>query len=221
MTDERSAPLPRRRLGRAGGHASSGHPGAPRPGLPASRAGGAAGRRAARAADPVRHARAPRRRRCRSCPSRRCSATTCISRQETLGMMGISLFGTCTMKYNARVSEAIAPAPELAERASAAAGRHAAGHPRDRSTASISSCASSPAWTSSSSRPAAAPTPPTPIACVTRAYHQAARRARRSATRSSPRSRRIPATPRRRRRPGFKVDHAARWRRTAIPRSRR
>lgn len=25
--------------------------------------------------------------------------------QETLGMMGISLFGTCTMKYNARVSE--------------------------------------------------------------------------------------------------------------------
>jgi len=27
--------------------------------------------------------------------------------QETLGMMGISLFGTCTMKYNARVVEAI------------------------------------------------------------------------------------------------------------------
>ena len=26
--------------------------------------------------------------------------------QETLGMMGISLFGTCTMKYNARLSEA-------------------------------------------------------------------------------------------------------------------
>lgn len=35
--------------------------------------------------------------------------------QETLGMMGISLFGTCTMKYNARVSEAIAARPELAE----------------------------------------------------------------------------------------------------------
>jgi glycine dehydrogenase subunit 2 len=35
--------------------------------------------------------------------------------QETLGMMGISLFGTCTMKYNARLSEAIAQRPELAE----------------------------------------------------------------------------------------------------------
>jgi glycine dehydrogenase subunit 2 len=35
--------------------------------------------------------------------------------QETLGMMGISLFGTCTMKYNARVSEAVAGRPELAE----------------------------------------------------------------------------------------------------------
>jgi len=34
--------------------------------------------------------------------------------QETLGMMGISLFGTCTMKYNARVSEAVAARPELA-----------------------------------------------------------------------------------------------------------
>jgi glycine dehydrogenase subunit 2 len=28
--------------------------------------------------------------------------------QETLGMMGISLFGTCTMKYNPRINEAIA-----------------------------------------------------------------------------------------------------------------
>jgi len=27
--------------------------------------------------------------------------------QETLGMMGVSLFGTCTMKYNPRVSEAV------------------------------------------------------------------------------------------------------------------
>jgi glycine dehydrogenase subunit 2 len=35
--------------------------------------------------------------------------------QETLGMMGISLFGTCTMKYNARLSEAVAQRPELAE----------------------------------------------------------------------------------------------------------
>jgi glycine cleavage system P protein (glycine dehydrogenase) subunit 2 len=35
--------------------------------------------------------------------------------QETLGMIGISLFGTCTMKYNPRVSEALASRPELAE----------------------------------------------------------------------------------------------------------
>ena len=35
--------------------------------------------------------------------------------QETLGMMNISLFGTCTMKYNARLSEHIAARPELAE----------------------------------------------------------------------------------------------------------
>jgi glycine dehydrogenase subunit 2 len=35
--------------------------------------------------------------------------------QETLGMMGVSLFGTCTMKYNPRLGEAIAARPELAE----------------------------------------------------------------------------------------------------------
>jgi glycine dehydrogenase subunit 2 len=35
--------------------------------------------------------------------------------QETLGMMGISLFGTCTMKYNSRLGEAIAARPEIAE----------------------------------------------------------------------------------------------------------
>src|SRR5262249_62307249 len=35
--------------------------------------------------------------------------------QETLGMMGISLFGTCTMKYNPRVGEALAARPELAD----------------------------------------------------------------------------------------------------------
>ena len=34
--------------------------------------------------------------------------------QETLGMMGISLFGTCTMKYNPRVNEALAALPEVA-----------------------------------------------------------------------------------------------------------
>lgn len=30
-------------------------------------------------------------------------------------MMGISLFGTCTMKYNLRIGEALAAWPELAE----------------------------------------------------------------------------------------------------------
>ena len=35
--------------------------------------------------------------------------------QETLGMMGISLFGTCTMKYNPRINEIIAARPEIAE----------------------------------------------------------------------------------------------------------
>ena len=35
--------------------------------------------------------------------------------QETLGMLNISLFGTCTMKYNARVSEAIAQRPFVAD----------------------------------------------------------------------------------------------------------
>ena len=34
--------------------------------------------------------------------------------QETMGMMGISLFGTCTMKYNPRVSEALAGGPDVA-----------------------------------------------------------------------------------------------------------
>ena len=35
--------------------------------------------------------------------------------QQTLGMMGISLFGTCTMKYNPQVSEAVARRPQVAE----------------------------------------------------------------------------------------------------------
>lgn len=35
--------------------------------------------------------------------------------QETLGMIGISLFGTCTMKYNPRVNEIIAQKPQMAE----------------------------------------------------------------------------------------------------------
>ena len=35
--------------------------------------------------------------------------------QETQGMIGISLFGTCTMKYNARVSESVAQRPFVAD----------------------------------------------------------------------------------------------------------
>ena len=35
--------------------------------------------------------------------------------QETLGMMGISLFGTCTMKYNPRAAEAAARMPMVAD----------------------------------------------------------------------------------------------------------
>jgi glycine dehydrogenase subunit 2 len=35
--------------------------------------------------------------------------------QETLGMMGVSLFGTCTMKYNPRVNHVVATRPEIAE----------------------------------------------------------------------------------------------------------
>jgi len=35
--------------------------------------------------------------------------------QETLGMMGISLFGTCTMKYNPRLTEGLTHRPEIAE----------------------------------------------------------------------------------------------------------
>jgi glycine dehydrogenase subunit 2 len=35
--------------------------------------------------------------------------------QETLGMMGVSLFGTCTMKYNPRLTEALTRQPFLSE----------------------------------------------------------------------------------------------------------
>ena len=35
--------------------------------------------------------------------------------QQTLGMMGISLFGTCTMKYNPRVNELLAARHEMAQ----------------------------------------------------------------------------------------------------------
>jgi glycine dehydrogenase subunit 2 len=35
--------------------------------------------------------------------------------QQTLGMVNISLFGTCTMKYNARASEAVMQLPQVAD----------------------------------------------------------------------------------------------------------
>ena len=35
--------------------------------------------------------------------------------QQTLGMMGISLFGTCTMKYNPRLTESLAARPWIAD----------------------------------------------------------------------------------------------------------
>ena len=35
--------------------------------------------------------------------------------QQTLGMIGINLLGTCTMKYNPRVSELVTAAPEIAD----------------------------------------------------------------------------------------------------------
>lgn len=35
--------------------------------------------------------------------------------QQTMGMIGVSLFGTCTMKYNPRVNEEIAARPYMAE----------------------------------------------------------------------------------------------------------
>ena len=62
--------------------------------------------------------RAWRGRTARSCPrspSSRRSGTTCTCRQMTLGMMGVSLFGTCTMKYNSKTSEFATLRPELAE----------------------------------------------------------------------------------------------------------
>jgi glycine dehydrogenase subunit 2 len=35
--------------------------------------------------------------------------------QQTLGMMGISLFGTCTMKYNPRLTEGLTARPQIAD----------------------------------------------------------------------------------------------------------
>ena len=107
---------------------------------------GAPGRRGlvfpqpSRGARPVGDAARSSRRRCgarrrppaRSFRSRTSCATTSTSSQETLGMMGISLFGTCTMKYNPRLGEALAARPELAELHPAPARRDAPGRSRAR-----------------------------------------------------------------------------------------
>ena len=79
--------------------------------------------------------------------------------QEVLGMMGISLFGTCTMKYNPRVTEALTRQPFVAET-----------HPDQdvetlqgtlgSSTGSIGCSGNSPGWTSSCSSRAGVPTQP-------------------------------------------------------------
>ena len=52
--------------------------------------------------------------------------------QKTLGMMGVSLFGTCTMKYNPRVNEHVAARPWIAELHPRPGRGHAAGRARDR-----------------------------------------------------------------------------------------
>jgi glycine dehydrogenase subunit 2 len=79
--------------------------------------------------------------------------------QQTLGMIGTSLFGTCTMKYNAAVNEKLAALPELAS-------LHPYQPPETlQGVLEILHrfdliCASSPAWTDSCSRPGAERMPP-------------------------------------------------------------
>jgi len=69
--------------------------------------------------DPGRHARTSPPALAGNCRSPTCAALSASVAAE-LGMMGISLFGTCTMKYNSRLNEALAARPELAEVHSAA-----------------------------------------------------------------------------------------------------
>ena len=82
--------------------------------------------------------------------------------QETLGMMGISLFGTCTMKYNPRV-----PSEAVATPSSPSCIRYQPedtlqGIARDRPRASTVILRELSGMDRSCSRPAAAPTRPTP-----------------------------------------------------------
>ena len=100
--DERAAPLSRGRLGRAARHGDR------------ARRAAAAQSSAAERGDAVGDAERSCRRRC---AARRRPALPELSEpevlrhylhlsQETLGMMGVSLFGTCTMKYNPRARRA-------------------------------------------------------------------------------------------------------------------
>ena len=78
--------------------------------------------------------------------------------QQTLGMMGISLFGTCTMKYNPRLTESLAARPWIAD-------LHPAQHPSTLQgfsklpTGSTSFYVSCPGCSNSLSSPPAVPTP--------------------------------------------------------------
>ena len=124
--------------------------------------------------------------------------------QETQGMMGISLFGTCTMKYNAagqRGDRAAATSPSCTRTSprTTLQGVLAIVHGFDLILRELSGMdqfvfqaggGADAAYTH---------------ACVTRAYHAGRGRARPSATRSSPRSRPIPATPATAAAAGFKV----------------
>ena len=83
--------------------------------------------------------------------------------QETLGMMGVSLFGTCTMKHNAPVNEAIMARPEVADVHPCPARGHRAGYAGTHARLQQDSLRAYPAWTSSSSSPEVAPTQHTPM----------------------------------------------------------
>ena len=134
-------------------------------------------------------------------------------------MMGISLFGTCTMKYNPRVNEQRRGA-SVPRRAAPGPGRgDAAGRAGDRPRVRPDRCASCPAWTAFVFQPGGGADAAYTHACITRAYH-AARGELGSATRSSPRSRRTRAT-RDGRGGRLRASSRCRSRRTATRRSTR
>ena len=99
-------------------------------------------------------------------------------------MMGISLFGTCTMKYNPRLDERARRAARDRRAPPAPGRRHAAGRARDRARPRPDPARAVGHGRSSSSRPGGGADAAYTHACVTRAYHAVAGRARSSATRS-------------------------------------